>query len=51
MAFVLGNEGSGVEDSIMDICDEIIKIDMCNIDSLNVSMAGAIIMYNFSIQL
>ena len=51
MAFVLGNEGSGVEDSIMDICDEIIKIDMCNIDSLNVSMAGAIIMYHFSIQL
>ena len=49
MAFILGNEGSGVDDKIMDISDEIIKIDMVNIDSLNVGMAGAIIMYNFSI--
>ena len=49
MAFVLGNEGSGVRSGIMDLCDEIIKIDMCNIDSLNVAMAASIIMYHFSI--
>lgn len=49
MAFVLGNEGSGVSKQVMDICDEIIKIDMCNIDSLNVAMAASIIMYQFSI--
>lgn len=49
MAFVLGNEGSGVRENIMDICDDIVKIDMMNIDSLNVSMAANIIMYNFSI--
>ena len=49
MAFVLGNEGSGVSKEIMDISDEIIKIDMCNIDSLNVAMAASIIMYNFRI--
>ena len=48
MAFVLGNEGSGVSKQIMDLCDEIIKIDMCNIDSLNVSMAASIVMYHFS---
>ena len=48
MAFILGNEGSGVLKEIMDISDEIIKIDMCNIDSLNVAMAGAIVMYRFS---
>lgn len=49
MAIVLGNEGSGVSKEIMDICEQIIKIDMVNIDSLNVGMAGGIIMYNFSI--
>lgn len=48
MAFVLGNEGSGVSKEVMDISDEIIKIDMQNIDSLNVAMAGAIVMYQFS---
>ncbi len=48
MAIILGNEGSGVKDSTFKLCDEIIKIDMHNIDSLNVAMAGAIIMYNFS---
>ena len=47
MAFVLGNEGSGVENDIMDASDGVVKIDMCNIDSLNVAMAGAIVMYNF----
>ena len=49
MAFVLGNEGSGVSKQVMDASDEIIKIDMCNIDSLNVAMAASIVMYNFSI--
>lgn len=49
MAFVLGNEGSGVSKEIMDICDGVVKIDMHNIDSLNVGMAGAIVMYQFKI--
>ena len=48
MAIILGNEGSGVDSHLMDISDEIIKIDMVNIDSLNVGMAGSIIMYYFS---
>lgn len=48
MAIILGNEGSGVREEVFKISDEIIKIDMHNIDSLNVAMAGAIIMYNFS---
>ena len=47
MAFVLGNEGSGVSEEIMDIADEIVKIDMDNIDSLNVAMAGSIVAYRF----
>ena len=49
MAFILGNEGSGVEKELIDISDEVIKIDMANIDSLNVGMAGAIIMHRFNI--
>ena len=49
MAIILGNEGSGVKEDTMSISDEIIKIDMHNIDSLNVAMAGAILMYRFSI--
>lgn len=48
VAIILGNEGSGVDPHLMDICDETIKIDMVNIDSLNVGMAGSIIMYHFS---
>jgi len=49
MAFVLGNEGSGVTKEVMDISNDIMKIDMRNIDSLNVAMAAAIVMYQFSI--
>lgn len=48
MAFVLGNEGSGVSEEVFDLSDEIVKIDMHNIDSLNVAMAGAIVMYKFN---
>lgn len=49
LAIILGNEGSGVKEETMNMSDEIIKIDMHNIDSLNVAMAGAILMYHFSI--
>lgn len=48
MAIILGNEGSGVSEETFALADEIIKIDMHNIDSLNVAMAGAIIMYRFA---
>lgn len=48
MAIILGNEGSGVKEETFRMADEIIKIDMHNIDSLNVAMAGAIIMYRFA---
>lgn len=45
---VLGNEGQGVSLDIMDISDEIVKISMNNLDSLNVSLAANIIMYYLS---
>ena len=47
MAFILGNEGSGVSKQLMEVSDGVMKIDMRNIDSLNVGMASAIIMYRF----
>ena len=47
MAFIFGNEGSGVSREIMNASDEIIKIDMRNIDSLNVAMAASIVLYEF----
>ena len=48
MAIILGNEGSGVSEETFALADEIIKIDMHTIDSLNVAMAGAILMYRFA---
>lgn len=47
MAFILGNEGSGVKEETFKMSDEVVKIDMQSIDSLNVAMAGAICMYRF----
>ncbi len=49
VAVILGNEGSGVREEVMDISDEIIKIDMDNIDSLNVAMAAAICAHYFKL--
>ena len=48
MAFILGNEGSGISKEIFDMSDEIIKINMKNLDSLNVAMAGSIVLYKFN---
>lgn len=42
---VLGNEAHGVSKQIINIADKLIRIDISDIDSLNVSIAGAIAMY------
>ena len=48
MAFILGNEGSGVSKELLSLTDGNIFIEMSeNIESLNVSIAGSIIMYRF----
>lgn len=45
-AIVLGNEGNGVKDSIISLCDNIVRIDMDNkCESLNVGVASGIILY------
>ena len=45
-AIIMGNEGSGVREEILDICDEYLYIDMNNkCESLNVGVATSIILY------
>lgn len=43
---VLGNEARGVSDEILKIADKRIRIDIKDIESLNVAIAGAICMYS-----
>lgn len=43
-AIILGNEGQGISKDILDYCDITLKIDINHIESLNVAVAGAIIM-------
>ena len=45
---VLGNEAHGVSKEILDIANKRVRIDIKNIDSLNVAIAGAIAMYTLS---
>ena len=45
---VLGNEAHGVSKNILDIADYRIRIDIKNIESLNVAIAGAIAMYSLT---
>ena len=42
---VLGNEAHGVSEPVLNLADERIRIDIENIESLNVAIAGAIAMY------
>ncbi|MGN1388229.1 MAG: TrmH family RNA methyltransferase [Bulleidia sp.] len=50
MAFVLGNEGQGVTAEIQKAADERIRIEMNGFESLNVAVAGGIVMYRFRAQ-
>ena len=46
-AIVLGNEGNGVSEVSLKNATSIVKISMSDkIDSLNVAVAGSIVMYN-----
>jgi RNA methyltransferase, TrmH family len=48
-ALVVGNEGSGVKEEILDLCDQCLYIDMgSRCESLNVSVATSIILYEFN---
>ena len=45
---VLGNEAHGVSREFLEIADKRVRIDINNIESLNVAVAGAIAMYQLS---
>lgn len=45
---IIGNEGNGVKQELLDCCDEKLTLDMnSEIESLNAGVAGSIIMYEF----
>lgn len=48
-ALILGNEGAGVSPKIMAVADQLIYIKTNDIESLNVAMAGSIIMYEWQV--
>ncbi len=47
LVLVLGNEAHGVSQEALDLADYLVKIDIANIDSLNVSVAAGIMMHYF----
>ena len=45
-AVVMGNEGNGVKEEILDLCDDYLYIDISDkVESLNVGVATSIILY------
>ncbi len=46
---ILGNEGIGLTKTIKNLIDQYINIDTSGVESLNVSVAGSILMYEWSI--
>ena len=48
-ALVMGNEGSGVRKSILQMCDKLLYIDMNKcVESLNVAVAASILLYEMN---
>ena len=47
MAFIVGNEGNGMNKDILQECDYVGYIPINTIESLNVASAGSIMMYHF----
>ena len=49
---IMGHEGKGISQNILEMCDEVVSIEMQEgIKSLNVSVAASIIMYQFKCDL
>ncbi len=47
VALILGNEGHGLTEEVKTLCDDIVTIKTENVESLNVSVAGGILMYEW----
>ena len=51
VAFVLGNEGRGINPMLLEKSDQMLSIPMTNkIESLNVGVAASIIIYEYARQ-
>ena len=50
VALLLGNEGKGLSKEAIAFADQNVRIEMDGIDSLNVGVAGGIIMYEISVK-
>ncbi|WP_041138741.1 TrmH family RNA methyltransferase [Beduini massiliensis] len=48
LAILLGNEGNGVSEDLLSLTDQNIYIPIVNAESLNVAIAGGILMYHYS---
>lgn len=48
VALILGNEGQGMSDELILICHENFKIETNFVESLNVAIAGSILMYEIN---
>ncbi len=49
MVLILGNEGHGIHQELKHLCDQAVHIETGRVESLNVSVAGAIIMHEWRI--
>ena len=46
-AVIFGNEGNGVRNEVLDLCDDVVRIDMdIKCESLNVGVSSGIILYH-----
>ena len=50
IALLLGNEGQGLSKEVIEFADQNVRIEMDGIDSLNVGVAGGIMMYEASLK-
>lgn len=48
IGIILGNEGQGVRQEIIDLVERSFKLKMSNMESLNVGVAGSIILYEIA---
>ncbi len=48
IVIIFGNEGNGIRQEILNICDYKVNIPISNIDSLNVGVAAGIVLYHLN---
>ncbi|MFW5889039.1 MAG: TrmH family RNA methyltransferase [Bacillota bacterium] len=48
IGLILGNEGSGIRSEIIELANSVVKIKINTMESLNVSIAGSILMYEIN---